>query len=61
MQRTGILLVRMKTNDKNIFGRWFEVMTAGIADKVALYWYAEPSVLTHRSWCGDYTHTHACT
>ena len=19
------------------------------------------SVLTHRSWCGDYTHTHACT
>ena len=38
-------------------GRWFEVMTAGTADKVALYWYAEPSVLTHRSWCGDYTHT----
>ena len=35
-------------------------MTAGTADKVALYWYAEPSVLTHRSWCGDYTHTHAC-
>ena len=34
-------------------------MTAGTADKVALYWYAEPSVLTHRSWCGDYTHTHA--
>ena len=61
MQRTGILLVRMKTNDKKIFGRWFEVMTAGTADKVALYWYAEPSVLTHRSWCGDYTHTHACT
>ena len=60
MQRTGILLVRMKTNDKKIFGRWFEVMTAGTADKVALYWYAEPSVLTHRSWCGDYTHTHAC-
>ena len=58
MQRTGILLVRMKTNDKKIFGRWFEVMTAGIADKVALYWYAEPSVLTHRSWSGDYTHTH---
>ena len=51
----------MKTNDKKIFGRWFEVMTAGTADKVALYWYAEPSVLTHRSWCGDYTHTHACT
>src|SRR3954463_3670981 len=48
----------MKTNDKKIFGRWFEVMTAGTADKVALYWYAEPSVLTHRSWCGDYTHTH---
>ena len=45
---------------KNI-GRWFVVMTAGTADKVALYWYAEPSVLTHRSWCGDYTHTHACT
>ena len=57
MQRTGILLVRMKTNDKKIFGRWFEVMTAGTADKVALYWYAEPSVLTHRSWCADYTHT----
>ena len=51
----------MKTNDKKIFGRWFEVMTAGTADKVALYWYAEASVLTHRSWCGDYTHTHACT
>ena len=43
---------------KNI-GRLFEVMTAGTADKVDLYWYAEPSVLTHRSWCGDYTHTHA--
>ena len=57
----GILLVRMKTNDKKIFGRWFEVMTAGTADKVALYWYAEPSVSTHRSWCGDYTHMHACT
>ena len=39
----------------------FEVMTAGTADKVALYWYAEPSVLTHRSWCGDYIHRHACT
>ena len=61
MQRTGILLVRMKTNDKKIFGWWFEVMTAGTADKVALYWYAEPSILTHRSWCGDYTHMHACT
>ena len=61
MQRTGILLVRMKTNDKKIFGWWFEVMTAGTANKVALYWYAEPSVLTHRSWCGDYTHTHTCT
>ena len=60
MQRTGILLVRMKTNDKKIFGRWFKVMTAGIADKVALYWYAETSVLTHMSWCGDYTHMHAC-
>src|SRR5215216_3861492 len=34
-------------------------MTAGLADKLALYWYAEPSVLTHRSWCDDYTHTHA--
>ena len=45
---------------KNI-GRWFKVMTAGTTDKVALYWYAEPSVLTHMSWCGDYTHTHACT
>ena len=32
-------------------------MTAGTVDKVALYWYAEPSILTHRSWCGDYTHT----
>ena len=51
----------MKTNDKKIFGRWFEVMTAGTSDKVALYWYAEPSVLTHRSWCGDYTRTHAHT
>ena len=51
----------MKKDDKKIFGRWFEVMTAGTADKVALYWYAEPSVLTHRSWCGDYTQTHACT
>ena len=36
-------------------------MIAGKANKVALYWYAEPSVLTHMSWCGDYTHTHACT
>ena len=36
-------------------------MTAGTADKAALYWYVEPSVLTHRSWCGDYTHTQACT
>ena len=51
---------------KNI-GRWFEVMTVGTTDKVALYWYAEPFVLIHRSWCGDYTHTrthahelHAC-
>ena len=61
MKRTGILLVRMKTNDKKIFRWWFEVMTAVTSDKVALYWYAEPSVLTHKSWCGDYTHTHACT
>ena len=61
MQRTGILLVRMKTNDKKLFWRWFEVMTAGTADKVALYWYTESSVLTHRSWCGDYTHMPACT
>ena len=36
-------------------------MTAGTVDKVALYWYAEPSVLTHMSWCGDYTHMHAWT
>ena len=36
-------------------------MTAGTVDKVALYWYAEPSVLTHRSYYGDYTHTHTCT
>ena len=43
---------------KNIWTVWFEVMTAGTTDKVALYWYAEPSVLTHMSWCGDYTHTH---
>ena len=49
MQCTGILLVRKKTNDKKIFGRWFEVMTAGTTDKVAFYWYAESSVLTHRS------------
>ena len=61
MQCTGSLLVRMKTNDKKIFGRWFEVMTAGTADKVALYSYVEPSILTHRSWCGDYTLMHACT
>ena len=46
---------------QKIIGRWFEVMTAGTADMVALFFYAEPSVLTHRSWCGDYTHTHACT
>ena len=26
-----------------------------------MYWYPEPSVSTHMSWCGDYTHTHACT
>ena len=45
---------------KNI-GRLFEVMTAGTTDKVALYWYAEPSVLTHVSWWCDYTHTHTCT
>ena len=49
---------------KNI-GRWFEVMTTGTTDKAALYWYDEPSVLTHKSWCGDYTRTrahelHAC-
>ena len=49
MQRTGILLVRMKTNDKKIFGGWFEVMTGGTTDKVALYWYVESFVLTHRS------------
>ena len=36
-------------------------MTAGTADKVALYWYVEPFVLTHKSWCGDYTHMDACT
>ena len=46
MQPTGILLVRMKTNAKKIFGRWFEVMTMGAADKVALCWYAEPYVLS---------------
>ena len=52
----------MKTNDKKIiFGRWFEVMTTGTTDKVALYWYAEPSVLTHMSRCGNYAHMHACT
>ena len=45
---------------KNI-GRWFEVMTAGTTDKVALYWYVEPPILTHMRWCGDYTHKHACT
>ena len=53
--------IKMHLYEKKIFGRWFEVMTVGTADKVALYWYAESSVLTHRSWCGDYTHTHACT
>ena len=61
MQRTGILLVRMKTNDKKIFGRWFEVMTTGTSDKVALYWCAEPPVLSQGSCFGDYTQTHACT
>ena len=62
MQRTGILLVRMKTNDKNLFGRWFEVMTVGTADKVALYWYAEPSVLTHTNCIhATLTQTHAPT
>ena len=49
MQLTGILLVRMKHKREKNIGRWFEVMTAGTADKVALYWYAEPSVLTHMS------------
>ena len=34
-------------------------MIAGTADKVAMYWYLEPSVSAHMSWCGDYTHTHA--
>ena len=33
-------------------------MTTGTTDKEVLYWYAEPSVLTHRGWCGDYTHMH---
>ena len=36
-------------------------MTVGTADNVALYWYAGPSVFTHKSWCGHYKHTHACT
>ena len=57
----GHLASKNENKRQKIFGRWFEVMTAGTADKVALYWYAEPSVLTHMSWCGDYTHTHACT
>ena len=33
-------------------------MTVGTANKVALYWYVEPSVLTHMSWCGDYARMH---
>ena len=41
-------------------GRHLECRSRGVL-KVALYWYAESSVLTHRSWCGDYTHTHTCT
>ena len=57
----GHLASKNENKRQKIFGRWFEVMTAGTTDKVALYWYAEPSVLTHMSWCGDYTHTHACT
>ena len=57
----GHLASKNENKRQKIFGRWFEVMTAGTTDKVALYWYADPSVLTHRSWCGDYTHMHACT
>ena len=57
----GHLASKNENKQQKNIGRWFEVMTAGTADKVALYWYAEPSVLTHRSWCGDYTQTHACT
>ena len=57
----GHLASKNENKRQENIGRWFDVMTAGPADKVALYWYAEPSVLTHRSWCGDYTHTHACT
>ena len=57
----GHLASKNENKRQKIFGQWFEVMTAGTADKVALYWYVEPSVLTHMSWCGDYTHTHACT
>ena len=37
-------------------------MTAGTADKVALYWYAEPSILTHMTGAGVviiHTRTHA--
>ena len=45
----GHLASKNKNKQQKKFGRWFEVMTAGTADKVALYWYAEPSVLTHRS------------
>ena len=57
----GHLASKNENKRQKKFGRWFEVMTAGTADKVVLYWYAEPSVLTHRRWCGDYTHTLACT
>ena len=57
----GHLASKNENKRQKKIGRWFEVMTAGTADKVALYWYAEPSILTHMSWCGDYTHTHACT
>ena len=53
----GHLASKNENKRQKIFGRWFKVITAGTTDKVAMYWYAEPSVLTHRSWCGDYTHT----
>ena len=44
----GHLASKNENKRQKSIGRWFEVMTVGTTDKVALYWYAEPSVLTHR-------------
>ena len=57
----GHLASKNENKQQKNIGRWLEVMTGGTAEKLALCWYAEPSVLTHMSRCGDNTHTHACT